>query len=236
MEETQIHQGHRRRLLDRYQKTGLRGFSDVEILELLLAYAIPRRDTNPIAHRLLDRFSGLDHVLEAPEELLTQVEGVTARAAMLLTMIPAVWGRYDQSRWDRGIYLSRTEDYGAALLPHFRGVRDEQVWLLCMDAKCKFLQCVQLCHGSVGSTNLSVRRVVETALGVNASMVVLAHNHPTGLATPSREDVESTRTLRSALQMVDVVLVDHLIVADEDFVSLRDSGLMREEAPPQQQE
>ena len=227
MADEQIHAGHRKRLLERFQTAGLRSFSDIEVLELLLTFAIPRRDTNPIAHRLLDRFSGLHTVFDAPIVSLTQVEGVTPRAASLLHLIPAVWSRYSECRAEQTRYLCSVEDYSSVLVPRFHGVREEHVWMLSMDAKCKLLDCRELCSGSIGSVNLSVRRVVEIAMGLNATMVVLAHNHPTGIAVPSQEDVETTRRLAAALDLVEVRLMDHLIVADDDYISLYLSGLMQ---------
>ena len=227
MADEQIHAGHRKRLLERFQTAGLRSFSDIEVLELLLTFAIPRRDTNPIAHRLLDRFSSLHTVFDAPIESLTQVEGVTPRAASLLHLIPAVWSRYSECRAEQTRYLCSVEDYSSVLVPRFHGVREEHVWMLSMDAKCKLLDCRELCSGSIGSVNLSVRRVSRI---VKISMFMdryPAHNHPTGIAVPSQEDVETTRRLAAALDLVEVRLMDHLIVADDDYISLYLSGLMQ---------
>ena len=105
-------------------------------------------------------------------------------------------------------------------MPRFFGRKLETVFLLCLDAKCKVLCCKELGEGSVNSTGLSIRRVVETALGVNASSAVLAHNHPSGLAIPSPEDIQTTRRIAMALQAVEITLVDHIIVADDDYVSI----------------
>ena len=222
-----IHAGHRQRLLESYCSAGLSGLSHVETLELLLTFAIPRRDVNELAHRLLDRFGSFHNVLETPIDALQQVEGMTRRAAVLLQLIPEVWGMYDVSRNELHMVCDSTEAWSRALLPRFRGAREECAWLLCLDAKYKYLDCKQLSVGSVNSLSMSVRRVVETAMAVNASVVVLAHNHTSGVALPSREDVETTRRLDAALKLVDVYLADHLIVANEDFVSLRESGYLR---------
>ena len=114
---------------------------------------------------------------------------------------------------------------GAYLLPYFYAKRHETVMLLCLDAKCKVLCCKEVTEGSVNSASISVRRVVETALGANASTVVLAHNHPSGLAIPSAEDVQTTRRIAKALSLVEITLADHIVVAEDDFVSLAQSGL-----------
>ena len=120
--------------------------------------------------------------------------------------------------------LNSTEKYGRYLVPQFHGKRNETVMLLCLDAKCKVLTCRELSEGSVNSAGVSVRKVVETALYCNASTVILAHNHPSGLAFPSGEDVVTTKRVADALRAVDVLLFDHIIVSDDDFVSLTQSG------------
>lgn len=225
-EKDNLHSGHRQRLLDRYSVGGLDSFSDVEVLELLLAYAIPRKDTKALAHRLLDTFGTLSAVIEAPQPSLQNVEGMTQRAATLLRMQPQLWKRYDLSRRRDTPYFPTTESCGDYLIPFFRGLREERVRLLCMDAKCHLLDCREVSYGSVNSTTLPIRRIVETALAVNATCVVVAHNHTSGIALPSKEDLDSTRRLMEALSAVDILLADHLVVADEDYVSLRDSKLL----------
>ena len=110
------------------------------------------------------------------------------------------------------------------MLPFFFGRRFETVFLLCLDAKCKVLCCRELGEGSVNAAGISVRKVVETALSAGASSVVLAHNHPSGVAIPSEEDIQTTQRITSALRAVDITLADHLIVADEDYVSMALSG------------
>lgn len=226
MAEKNIHEGHRRRMLETYLRTGLAGFSDVEVLEFVLTFAIPRKDTNPIAHALIDRFQKLHTVMETPMEILCQTPGVTPRAAVLLHLLPELWGRYASSGIDYHQPRNSTELMGEILVPKFRGTRDETVWLLCLDARCRVLDSKQICTGSVNSVNLPIRKIVETALAVNASMVVLAHNHISGIAIPSNEDIETTERLKTTLAAVDVVLADHLIVANDDYVSMRESGLI----------
>ena len=220
------HAGHRQRLKKRFLETRLDGFDDLTALELLLFYALPRQDTRPIAKRLLERYGSLAAVLEASVQDLQQVEGVGPGGALLLTLVPAVAQRYLIQRTDVGEILNTTERCGAYLLPRFFGERDEVVWLLCLDGKCKALDCRMLFRGSVNAAGVSVRKIVETALACNAAGVVLAHNHVSGIALPSREDVLTTQRLKTALNAVDICLVDHLVIAGDDFVSMADSKLM----------
>jgi len=219
-----IHSGHRSRLKARFLREGLSGFTDVQVLELLLFYAVPQKDTNPIAHDLLNRFGTLSAVLEARPEELMAVAHIGESAAVLLNLVPQLLGRYLESGRDPGAVLLTTTQCGQYLVPYFFGAREEQVYLLCLDAKCKVLACRQVCKGSVNTAAVSVRKVVEAAINANAASVVLAHNHTSGIALPSEADKLTTQRLYDALNAVDVLLADHIIIAGDDFVSLADDG------------
>ena len=221
---SQIHAGHRQRLKDRFLQEGLDHFSQVNALELILFYCVPRKDTNPLAHKLLDHFGKLHHVLEASYDELMKVEGVNANIATYLTMIHAAGRYYVKNRSQENVILTTIEQCGEYLMPHFYGLQNETVFLLCLDAKCKVLSCKKVGEGSVNSASISIRKIVENALGSNAVSVVLAHNHPSGLAIPSTEDIQTTHRLGRALNAVEILLVDHIVVADDEFVSIVQSG------------
>lgn len=218
------HTGHRQRMRQQLFTSGMDSLSDVQVLEVLLYYAIPRADTNPIAHRLLSRFGSLSGVLEAAPQELLQVEGMGEASAQLIALIPQLERRHFIDRSGPAKILNSTSKCGQYLVPFFHGEQEEVVYLLCLDAKCKVLACVPVHRGSITSAAISVRKIVQTALNQNAASVVLAHNHPSGYALPSPEDLETTRTLQGALQAVGIALADHIIVADDDFVSLADDG------------
>ena len=224
-----IHDGHRQRLKDRFREEGLDHFQEHEVLELLLFYCIPRKDTNPIAHALIDRFGSLSQVLEAPPEELAKVPGMGESAAVFLNLTTAVGRYYLVNRSAQAYILTTIEQCGRYLVPFFYGRRNETVYLLCLDAKCKVLCCKEVGEGSVNSAGVPIRRIVEVALGANATSVVLAHNHPSGLALPSGEDIQTTRRVAAALDAVEIGLVDHIVVADDDFVSLAQSGYYRQD-------
>lgn len=215
-----IHDGHRERLKNRFAEEGLDNFDEVNVLELLLFYCIPRRDTNPIAHNLLARFESLVNVMDAPVEELVKVEGISHNAAVFLKLVMELNKYYLVQKAGADTILDTTEKYGRYLVPKFHGKRNETVLLLCLDAKCKALCCREISEGSVNSAGISVRKVVEAALAANATTVILAHNHPSGLAFPSGEDVATTKRIAHALKTVEVLLFDHVIVSDDDFVSL----------------
>lgn len=222
-----IHDGHRQRLKERFLREGLDHFSDVQVLELLLFYCIPRQDTNPIAHALLEHFGSFSQVLEAPMDELCKVSGIGQSAALLMSMMLPISRFYQKSRAENVKILANVEACGEYLVPYFHGRRNESVFLLCLDAKCKVLGCREMGEGSVNSAGVPVRRIVETALGMNATTVILAHNHPSGFALPSGEDIQATHRVAGALSAVDITLADHIIVADEDYVSIAQSGLYR---------
>lgn len=222
-----IHEGHRDRLKERFATEGLDNFTEVQALELLLFYCIPRKDTNELAHRLLDHFGSLSHVLETRIEDLMKVPGVGYSTALFLTLVPAAGRYYAVNRIQRVTILQSIEDCCQYLLPYFDGRATETVFMLCLDAKKKVLCCQQVGEGSVNSAGVPIRRVVEMALAANATAVVLAHNHPSGLALPSYEDIVTTKRIAAALDAVEIVLADHIVVADDDYVSMVQSGYYR---------
>ena len=219
-----IHTGHRQRMKERFLSEGLDHFTDIQVLELILFYCIPQKDTNPIAHALLNHFGSLSQVLEASPAELQKVKGIGENTATFLHLITQVGRYYLVDRVQRLEILPTIEACGNYLVPRFFGRKVETVFLLCLDAKCKVLCCKEVGEGSVNSAGISIRRIVETALGANATSVVLAHNHPSGMALPSAEDIQTTRRVAAALNTVDILLADHIVVADDDFVSMVQSG------------
>ena len=218
-----IHDGHREKMRRRFLETGLAGFADHEALELLLFYAIPRRDTNALAHQLLERYGSLETVLAAPVEDLQKVKGMGESAALLLRLVPMLTER-SRRKEDTLVILNSTEKAGNYMLHRFDGKKNELVYELCLDRKGKLLASKLLTEGDVNGAELNIRKLVGNALMTNASAVILSHNHPSGVALPSSEDFTTTDRVRTALESVGVQLVDHIIVADGDFVSMRDSG------------
>ena len=202
-----VHDGHRERLKSRFLEHGIDSFNDLNALELLLFYAIPRRDTNVIAHALLDRFGGLSGVFEASVPELTDVPGVGENAALLLKLVPQMMKKYELSKvGDMRTFRSSSQ------------VADSRNNMLC---------CEVLNHGVVNAVDISTRRLLETALKHKASAVVLAHNHPDGVAMPSREDEAFTEKALEALRLMGIRMMDHIIVAGKNYFSMRESGFYR---------
>lgn len=221
-----IHDGHREKMRRRFLSGGLDGFADHEALELLLYYAIPRRDTNPIAHALMDRYGSLSAVLNAPAEDLQRVEGIGESAAVLLRLAGQIYRKARISDTENSRALSSVEAVGSYLLERFAGEKNEVLYQICLDRKCKLLSCKKLNEGNTASAELDLRKIVENALMVSADTVILSHNHPSGVALPSADDYAATRRVKAALETVGIRLADHIIVADDDFVSMAQSGYL----------
>ena len=218
-------QGHRKRVRDRLLAEGLDSFDEVHVLELMLFYAVPQKDTKPLARLLLDHFGCLNSVLEAPPQELMCVPGVGEGIATYLSLFGSVERYCKTKREEQFAPMNSVEQYSSFLASHFYGRRNETVFLLCLDAKCKVLNCRLVGEGDVNSANVPVRRIVQIALANNASAVILAHNHPSGLAVPSKEDAMTTLALARALDTIGIKLVDHVVVADDECVSMVQSGL-----------
>ena len=221
-----VHDGHRARLRETFLEHGLQSMNDINALELLLFYALPRRDTNETAHLLLERFGSLHGVFSAPFEDLREVDGIGDYAAALITLVPEIMKKSSLSRSREIRQIRSSAEAGEFLLPYFMNEQDEVVYMLCLDTKRAVICCAEMGRGVVNTVDANIRRMVEKALKVKASSVILAHNHPDGIAIPSREDDIFTKALYNALETVGIRLEDHIIVADEDYISLADSGMM----------
>lgn len=220
------HKHHRQRLKERFLQEGLDSFDPVNILELMLFYAIPQGDTNPTAHRLLDTFGSLSGVMNASVENLCQVKGVGQHAAILIKLFAAVVRPYLDDANRGGVVLQSTDEICRYLLPKFAGRTVETFYLVCLDGCRRVNYCGILSEGTLDSVPVFVRQIVEKVLAVHASFVILAHNHPSGFALPSRADIDTTREVIRALGPLSVSVVDHIVVSGEDCVSFRDSGFL----------
>lgn len=222
----EIHEGHRERLKKRFSEQGLDSFEDHNILELLLFYALPRRDTNPLAHELINRFGSLEGVFAATADELKKVPGLGESGAILIKLIPEISRRCAMSKNRPDEIIDSSEKAGEYLIPLFQNERDEVVYVICLDAKNKLLCCKQLFRGVTNTAEIGLRKIAEFALAKNASSVIISHNHTSGIAIPSMEDEAATKLIKQTLSSIGITLADHIIVAGDDFVSLADSKLI----------
>ena len=221
-----VHDGHRERMKNKLLEAGLDAFDDHNVLELLLFYSMPRKDTNPLAHELFNHFGSLEAVFEAPADELQKISGIGENTVALIKLIPEVCRRYaiDKNRSDN--VLDSAEKAGKFLVPRYLFERDEVVYIICLDAKCKVLCCKELFRGVANTAEISIRKIAELALAKNAASVIISHNHTSGIALPSYEDEVTTKRIKSALSSMGITLSDHIVVADDDFISMAESGLM----------
>jgi len=223
----ELHKGHRERLKNRFLKEGLDAFEDHQVLELLLFQAIPRVDTNPLAHLLIKRFGSLSAVLEADPHDLEAIEGVGRSAALFLSMIPQVTRRYflDRVRHVRKP-LNTSEAAAEYLVPLMAGRAEEVFYVICLDSQLRVLYPALVSEGTVKDAVVHPRHVVEAALRHKAASVILAHNHPGGSMKPSNQDHKLTARLVQALGSIDIKVVDHVIVAGDQVYSFAREGVM----------
>lgn len=225
-EDKNLHTGHRKRAKAEFLARGLEGMPDHKVLELLLFYAIPQGDVNPLAHRLLDQFGSLSAVFNATHEQLMAVPGVGENTAILFKLVTALGSRYLQDRVNRDAVFEDSFQFKELLLPYFFGARNEMAYLVCLNGKNKLIGCYKLSEGTAYTTPVAARNVLERALGCNAATVVLAHNHLSGPPSPSREDIAVTRHLFKTLREVGIRLQDHYVVCDDEIGSMRESGCL----------
>lgn len=228
----QLHEGHRKRVQERFLKDGLDRFAPHEVLEMLLFFSIPRGDTNGLAHQLIDRFGSLSGVLHAPYEELLKVPGVGRTSAFLLRMIPDVCRAYYEDSHKEKVRVFEAEQAAEILRRKYIGRRNEVVVLLLLDSQCRLILCEVVNEGTVNTVPVYVRRIVELAVRYNASAAILSHNHPSGNPVPSKGDIESTVSVYHALKAVDVPLRDHIIFGDKDYISLSHLGILKDIMEP----
>lgn len=227
IDDPALHSGHRARLRDRFFREGLEQFEDHQVLELLLFQALPRQDTNEIAHRLLNRYGALSAVLEADPRDLATTPGVGKAAAGFLTLIPPLTRRYLHDRNTRNKpYLNDPVKASHHIIPLLAGRTEEAFYVLCLDNRCRLLFPALISRGTVTEALVHPRQVVEVALRHKAVNIILAHNHPSDVLRASQQDINLTLILERALIPIGIRLVDHVIVAGERSLSMASEGIL----------
>lgn len=218
-----VHAGHRERLKDKFIEYGRDGLEEHEILELLLFYAIPQKNTNELAHRLLDKFGSLSGVLDASMEELMEVPGVGKHCAVLMKVVVEVGRSYflNEKKKERFTTVAEAAEY---IIKVLYAKKNELFYLFCLDSGLHLLGYKCISEGSVEQVPVDMRKVVSTVLNLNAVYVILAHNHPNGTARPSRADIELTQQIANTLAPLNIAVCDHIITAGNDFYSFSRQG------------
>lgn len=224
--EEKLHQGHRQRVKTRYLKEGLDAFADHQVLEMLLFFCIPMKDTNELAHKMIREYGSLAGLFEAHPQDIAKRCKVSPNTAILVSLIPSLARRYNQRKWGEKPNLSSSSQAGEYALSLFTGRIYECFFVICLDSQNK-LNCAELVHeGTINETPVYPRNIVETALRHHANAIILAHNHPGGSLRPSSADIEVTNRIKAAVEPISIRVVDHIIVAGNKYFSFMESGML----------
>lgn len=215
-----LHKDHRKRLKNRFLQDGLDNFEPHNVLELLLFFGIPQKDTNELAHALIRRFGSFNRVLDAPYEELVKVKGMGDNAATLIKLMTPVFRYYCQHADISMLTLDTPDKVGEYLMGCYAGFTEETVSVLSLDSLCHVLSFDIIGTGDVSSAGISYRTILEVLMRTNASSAVICHNHPGGLAIPSNQDLVATKNIADTVRKISVHLVDHIIIGADDFVSM----------------
>ncbi len=214
-----IHSGHRQRLRCRLHSTDIETMEDYQILEYLLTYSIPRKDTNELAHILINEFGNLKNVIDADSEYLLKIKGVGENTATFLTSLPKIFKKYTMLS-NANIHIinnpSTAIEYCKNILQF---LSYEELYAIFIDASSYILKCVKISSGTKYATNVNIRKILETALQLNASAVLISHNHPSNNPEPSKEDNMFTETITRSLMLNGVHVLDHIIVTADGYYS-----------------
>lgn len=221
-----MHDGHRQRLRESFLATGFEGKTEHQVLELLLTYAIPRIDVNPVAHALMDRFGSLAAVLDADPEELMKIDHISENGVVLLKMMPALMKIYHENKWAEKPVLNNTPAVANYMIPRLSGERNEVLYLVVLDAHCHLNAVVKLSEGTPDQTGAQMRTMVSEVLRTDGKQLVLVHNHPSGDPSPSAADIILTRHAYETMRSIDVKLVDHIIISGDKFFSLLSHGML----------
>lgn len=216
----QLHSGHRERLRERFLSEGLSGFNDHNILELLLFYALPRVDTNELAHRLLDRFGSLSRVFDADIADIAAVPGMGEKSAALIKLIPQLSSAYRMDKFFPDSRRMDMREIGEFLTEYFADKDEEIMVTLLLDNAGRMISCDEQFRGTVDAVQIDARKLLESVMVKKPTSVVVAHNHPRGVLVPSNADIKTTKTLEDIFETAGIKMRDHLLVAGESWLSV----------------
>jgi DNA repair protein RadC len=221
-----LHQGHRQRVKARYLEEGLDAFADHQVLEMLLFYCIPMKDTNELAHKMIREFGSLAGLFEADAKAICERCQVSENTAILVSLIPKLAGRYYKGKLGDRPVLGNPQAAGAYIKTLFAGRTYEAFYVISLDSQNRVNHATLVHEGTINEAPVYPRLIVEAALRHKANTIIVAHNHPGGSLRPSKGDIEVTKTIREATEAIAIRVVDHIIVAGDQFFSFADNGLL----------
>lgn len=226
MDDKKLHEGHRQRVKVRYLAEGLDGFEDHQVLEMLLFFCIPMKDTNELAHKMLREFGSLAGLFEADPKDIRKRCNVGENTAVLVSLIPSLARRYFKGKWGDKPVLNSTAKAGEFAVSLFAGRTYEAFYAICLDSQNRVNYAALVHEGTINEAPVYPRLIVETALRHQANSLILAHNHPGGALQPSSADIEVTRRVVTAVEAISIKVMDHIIVAGDKYYSFAEKGLM----------
>ena len=221
---SEIHAGHRERLREKIEKVGIDNIPPHEVLEYLLFLCIPRKDTNVLAHELINKFGSFSAVLEADVSELEKVKGISHYTALFINSLPAITRYYFKDRWSQRPTLNDYIVLGQYLCDLFAGEKNEAFYVLSLDSACGLIKTDLIYRGTINETPINPRKVVELVIKNNAAAVVLSHNHPGGNMAASETDIAITKVLVETLTVLSVEVIDHIIVCGNKFSGMKRKG------------
>ncbi len=224
--EKNLHKGHRQRVKARYLQEGLDAFADHQVLEMLLFYCIPMKDTNELAHKMIQEFGSLAGLLEADPKAICERCKVSENTAILVSLIPSLARRYLRGKWGDRPVLSTSSKAGEYTVSLFAGRTYEAFYVICLDAQNRVNHAELVHEGTINEAPVYPRIIIETALRHKANTIIVAHNHPGGSLRPSGGDIEVTKRIMTAAEAIAISVVDHIIVAGEKYFSFAENGLL----------
>lgn len=228
MGELHTNSGHRERIREKYLKGGYKGFLDYEILELLLTFAINRKDVKPIAKKLLERFSTLENVIKADSTSLKEINGVGDLTSILLNLIGDLSIRiYEEQLNKKDLFTVTGKN---ALITYLRGDiafnSAEQFMVLFLDTQNRVIKTSILFSGTIDRSTIYPREIIKSVIKYEAKSIIFAHNHPSGTSKPSKMDTDITRKLYHSLKEFDIRLLDHIIITKTEYFSFLENGII----------
>lgn len=219
-DKTNLHKRHRANMRQVYYNSGLESLPDHTVLELLLYFGIPMKDTNELAHILLERFGSFSAVLQADMADLQSVPGMTENAACLLSMLLPVYRRYSDDLNGKKVVLDTPEAIYEFIRPKYYDSKNERFYAVFLDSSNRVIATRMICEGEISSAVADLRTLVSACLETKARSVILSHNHNSSVSAPSNEDVELTMNISAYLNAIGVTVTDHLIVSSNGYCSM----------------
>ncbi len=215
-----IHKDHRKNVKNKYFESGFNGMASHNVLELLLFFGIPQKDTNDMAHELMEKFGSFSGVLQAEKSQLLTVKGMTENAACLITMVLPLYKFYIQDLKKKRVVVRTSDDFIEYFKPMFVDTINERAYMLFLDARDRVIACKELSEGDFSAVNVDLRKISSILLETQAKKAVICHNHPHGITRPSRADVVTTKRVAQLLKLMKVQLVDHIIIGEGSYFAM----------------